>query len=85
MVSAIIIVCDRTTTEASKFIDICYDIQEQLPSSSSYQKGFMLLINIVKDTQVRFTAANYFEINRRTFFGLLSVSATYFIIIIQFN
>lgn len=43
------------------------------------------LIMLAKNINPCYTAADFFIVNRTTLFALLSVTTTYFIIMIQFN
>jgi gustatory receptor len=64
---------------------LCYKIQKDFLDDSKERKELMLLAREISDSGARFTAADFFEINRSTFFGILSVTTTYLIILIQFN
>lgn len=83
--SIVIICCDITTREAGKLIDICYTIEEDFPSSSAERKEVLKLVRLGRYKNPCFSAAGFFNIDRKTFFGFLNVTTTYFIIIIQFN
>lgn len=82
---AIVVSCDITTREAQSIISACYDTQELLPPLSSRRNELLRLVDIVQREPVYFTAADFFNLNRSTIFGVLSVTATYYIITIQFN
>lgn len=43
------------------------------------------LIMLARSINPCYTAAEFFNVNRSTLFALLSVTTTYFIIMIQFN
>lgn len=80
-----IVACDAASTEANKVIVLCNDFQEVLPLPSAVRSEALTLIKTVEDNAIAFTAANFFSINRVTFFNILSIMTTYVIVIIQFN
>lgn len=71
----IIISYDLTTREADRLAVICY----------IKQQDFTELAVLAGNLRTKFTAADFFEINRTTLFSLLSVVTTYFIIILEFR
>lgn len=81
----LIISCDLTAREANNTIKICYDVQENFPSSSTSRNELLRLIRFATIQKTQYTAANFFSVNRKTVLGLFNVTATYFILIIQFH
>lgn len=74
--------CDDAAQEAEKALKICYKIQHNYDGKQ--RKELLNFVGELHNTKICFTAANFFEINRKTFFAVLSTTATYIIIIIQF-
>lgn len=74
-----------TTREGQKFSGICYKLEEQYPIATVERKELLKFASLSRNKVPRFTAAGFFEIDRTTHFGFLTVAATYFIILIQFN
>lgn len=66
-------------------IGICYDMQERLPSNSEERQELLHFIALANNELVCFSSAGFFSLNRSTVLGILSVTATYYIIIIQFQ
>lgn len=83
-VSILIISCDSTTREANSIIGICNEVEEQLPNFCTEREELLRLVELAKQEPVHYSAADFFHVNRTTIFSILSVTATYFIIIIQF-
>lgn len=82
---AIVISCDRVAREAGRIVSVCHKIQEKLPQSSWERNEIFKLLTLVNSKKALYTAADYFIVSRSTLFGLLSVTTTYFIILVQFN
>lgn len=66
-------------------MNICYDLEEHFPSSSVERKEALKLVRLARYKGPCFSAAGFFNVDRKTLFGFLNVTTTYFIIIIQFN
>lgn len=77
--------CDRVAKEAEKVADVCQRAMESLPIRSSERNEIFNFFELVNTRKPSYTAAGYFIINRGTLFGLLSVTTTYFIVMLQFN
>lgn len=80
-----IVACDAACAEANKVIVLCNDFQEVLPLPSAVRSEALTLIRTVEDNTVSFTAANFFNVDRVTFFNILSIMTTYVIVIIQIS
>lgn len=80
----LIISCDSAIHEASNIIKICNEVQERLPTLCVEREELLRLVEIAQQEPVCYSAADFFHVNRSTIFSILSVTATYFIIIIQF-
>lgn len=81
----LIVPCDATIKEAKQFITTCHKLQKNCVTSSTDNKELLILLTTVTRTNAIYTAAGFFDIDRTTIFGLLSVITTYFIVIVQFN
>jgi gustatory receptor len=77
--------CDTTSSISKRTPLLCYKLQTLYKYDSLERKELIIFANEANLDVVKFTAADFFEINRGTFFGMLSAAATYFIIIIQFT
>lgn len=64
---------------------LAHKLQEDMPLMSTERNEVLNLIMLAKNVNPCYTAAEFFNVNRTTLFALLSVTTTYFIIIIQFN
>lgn len=83
-VGILIVSCDSTTREANNIIRICNEVEERLPSFCTEREELLRLVELAKQEPVYYSAAEFFCVNRTTIFSILSVTATYFIIVIQF-
>lgn len=81
-VTTVIMYCDDAAVEAEKALKICYKIQHNYDEKQ--RKELLNFAFELHNNKIHFTAANFFEINRKTFFAVLSTTATYIIIVIQF-
>ncbi|RZB40915.1 hypothetical protein BDFB_014701 [Asbolus verrucosus] len=77
--------CDLAASESKKIMLLCYKMQQGFSDNSKERRELKWLTNEISINIAKFTAAEFFEINRNTFFGILSTTTTYLIIIIQFN
>jgi hypothetical protein len=77
--------CDTASLISKRTPLLCYKLQDLYKNDSLERKELIIFANEANVDVVKFTAADFFEINRGTFFGMMSAVATYFIIIIQFN
>lgn len=84
-VVALVMSCDGVLAEVNHTIDICDHLQEQLFDHFKEREEIFKLIVLTKTKYPLYTAANYFVISRSLLFSLLSVTTTYFIIVVQFN
>lgn len=82
---AVIISCDITICETKKILKLACKYQEKMPLVSLERSELLHLIMLVRNINPCYTAADFFNVNRRTLFALLSVTTTYFIVMIQFN
>lgn len=71
--------CDAVTEEAAKTYRICNDLRE------STDEKIIQYVKYVKHHRVYFTAANFFEINRRTILSMVNIITNYLIVILQLN
>lgn len=76
--------CDMAVLESEEIIMICYRIQLKYSVFSEAYQSIKNLLYLVTNTKIRFTAMDYYEINRSTMFDLIGTTATYFVVLIQF-
>ncbi|KAH1028396.1 hypothetical protein HUJ05_001750 [Dendroctonus ponderosae] len=76
--------CDMAVLESEEIITICYRIQLKYSVFSEAYQSIKNLLYLVTNTKIRFTAMDYYEINRSTMFDLIGTTATYFVVLIQF-
>jgi gustatory receptor len=81
----VIMSCDSVASESRITAEMCFKMQKCFPGNSNERRELLWLANETSVNIVRFTAAEFFEINRGTVFGILSTTTTYFIIIVQFK
>jgi gustatory receptor len=79
------IFCDAVETESKRGIFLCYKLQEQFSEHSDKRKELFNLGHQLKANTVKITAANFFRINKTTLFTIFGTTATYFIVLVQFN
>ncbi|XP_044254072.1 gustatory receptor 68a-like [Tribolium madens] len=87
LVSVILIImgCDVATSNSRKTAELCYKLQSFYPQDAPQRKELLRFASESRGSVAKFTAADFFEIDRGTFFGILSTTTSYFIILIQFN
>lgn len=76
--------CSNAASTSKKLSFLCYKLQEKITEASQIPT----LLNLARELEsnvATFSAAEFFEINNNTLFGILASATTYFIIIIQFN
>lgn len=76
--------CSNATAASKKLSFLCYKLQEKVKEVSQ----LTVVVNLARELKsnvATFSAADFFEINNNTLFGILASATTYFIIIIQFN
>lgn len=66
-----------------KLLVACQKIEDGLPIGSAERKAVLTLKHDLQRRNSQFNAAGFFPIDRKTIFGLLSVVATYLIIMLQ--
>lgn len=82
----LVMMCGNSvTTESSKTPFLCYKLQEHFPADSNERIEILILAKQVRTNVVKITAADFFEINRSTLFGLLATCTTYVIVVLQFS
>lgn len=84
-VGVMVISCDKVIMEAERIVNVCQEVQEILPSNSRERNEIFRLLVLVNAKRPIYSAANYFVVNRKALLGLLSVTTTYFIVMVQFN
>ncbi|KAL1509700.1 hypothetical protein ABEB36_004401 [Hypothenemus hampei] len=76
--------CDNVVAESERIITICYKIQLKHSIFSVSYRSINNLLYVVTKKKVKFTAMDYYEIQRSTMFGVIGTTATYFVVLIQF-
>ena len=76
---------DRATASSTKTTSLCYKFQEQFVTKSEARLELFKLAQQTTASTAVITAANFFQINKATLFGLFGTTTTYFIVILQFN
>lgn len=71
--------------KTAHIVDICYSFGMSLsPQTLERNKLFNLMV-LMNSKQIEYSAGGYFTISKTTLFELLSVSTTYFIVLVQFK
>ncbi|CAG9762816.1 unnamed protein product [Ceutorhynchus assimilis] len=70
--------------ESEEIITICYRLQLKYSVFTGPYQSIKNLLYLVNNSKVKFTAMDYYEINRSTMFDLIGTTATYFVVLIQF-
>ncbi|KAJ3631276.1 hypothetical protein MTP99_012414 [Tenebrio molitor] len=83
--SLLILACDAARSESYKTVFLCYKLREKFPDKSEEQKELLQLAQIVEVNKANFSAADFFDVNRNTLFGIFGTITTYLIVTIQFN
>lgn len=76
--------CDMAVIASEEIVTISYRIQLNYPVFSTPYQNIKNLLFVVNNSKVRFTAMDYYDINRSTMFDLIGTTATYFVVLIQF-
>lgn len=80
----IIISCESSSLASRKIKLVCHKLQEDVHIKSSARDEFFKLAAVVSAFSPKLTAANFFIINRGTLLGIVNLSTTYLLVIIQF-
>lgn len=76
--------CNNATSASKELSVICYKLQDQ--KTETWQTAEILcLAHEFESNSFKLSAADFFDINNSTLFGIFASTMTYFIIIIQFN
>ena len=75
----------ETVQESRKFIDLMYQMQDQLKEHSLEMTAITRMIHYSKNFTKTFSAAGFFKIKKSIIFGLVSNVATYVIIVFQLD
>ncbi|XP_050298704.1 uncharacterized protein LOC126737734 [Anthonomus grandis grandis] len=76
--------CDIAVEESEEIITISYRLQLKYPVFSEPYQNIRNLLYLINNSKVKFTAMDYYDINRSTMFDLIGTTATYFVVLIQF-
>ncbi|KAJ3647943.1 hypothetical protein Zmor_019786 [Zophobas morio] len=82
---AIILPIHATTQEAKKFIDLCYQFQEDHPLESREVTALNKLLNHAKNFRPEFSASGFFKLDKSVIFAVIGNVATYLIITVQLS
>lgn len=77
--------CDAAASASRRPANLYHKLQSFYPEEASQRKKLLRFANECHNCVSKFTKADFFEIDRGTFFGILSTTTSYFIIMIQFN
>lgn len=76
--------CNNATSASKELSFICYKLQDKV--TKPFETAEILnLAHEFESNILKFSAADFFEINNCTLFGIFASTVTYFVIIIQFN
>lgn len=78
-------VCDKTATEARQTISICYALQESVHAGAEEKLKLLELAQMANNNYPFLTAAGFFVVDRGVLLKILSITTTYFIVILQFH
>ncbi|KAJ8921495.1 hypothetical protein NQ315_003113 [Exocentrus adspersus] len=81
----IIFSCDAVLQGANKVLRNCRLLQATVPFLPREMEELKRLENLMENKMPKFTAANFFQINRSTLLAIISTTTTYMIVILQFN
>ncbi|XP_030752758.1 putative gustatory receptor 28a [Sitophilus oryzae] len=81
----LMICCDKAKRSSEKLLITCLNLQEKYPSSSDEYHELSVFADKLSHRKIQFTAANFFEIQRSTLFGVIGNTTTYFIALVQFG
>ncbi|KAJ8921512.1 hypothetical protein NQ315_003130 [Exocentrus adspersus] len=81
----IIFSCDAVLREANKVLRNCRLLQETAPLLTREMEELKRIENLVQNRRPKFTAANFFQINRSTLISIIGTTTTYMIVVLQFN
>ncbi|RZC39421.1 7tm 7 domain containing protein [Asbolus verrucosus] len=84
-IAIVILSCDYVGSESDRSIFLCYKLQEQFPYDSRERMELFNLAKQITANATKITAANFFEVNKNTLFGIFGTTATYSIILLQFQ
>ncbi|EFA02938.1 gustatory receptor 105 [Tribolium castaneum] len=81
----LIMTCSGVHSESQKLVGVCYEYQDRFSDESKKRRELLRLAQQVNANIAQITAANFFDISRSTFLGILATITTYFIVIIEFG
>ncbi|XP_045467601.1 uncharacterized protein LOC123676012 isoform X1 [Harmonia axyridis] len=76
----IILLCASVTSKAEHFLYVLHQIEDD----NHNLKAKSIVIQLVEDMPLHFSAARFFNISKYTILGLIGNCTTYFIVLIQF-
>lgn len=81
----IIIPCDKTAQRRLQLLETCQNLEETLPVASEERSEILNLMDVIINRGCYFSAADFFDLDRKTLFGVLSTTTTYLIVLFQFD
>ncbi|XP_049820550.1 uncharacterized protein LOC126264902 [Aethina tumida] len=75
--------CNEAAKEGENIAITAFKHEKSFPLNSEERRELLNLAHYVVQRKIRFTAAGFFEVNRRNIFALFGTTTTYFIILIQ--
>ncbi|KAJ3647929.1 hypothetical protein Zmor_019775 [Zophobas morio] len=85
VIFAIILPIEATVQESKTFIDLCYKAKLNFSLDSEEVQALEKLASHAKHFGAKFTAAEFFDINKVIIFSFIGHVMTYFIIVMQLN
>ncbi|XP_044264981.1 uncharacterized protein LOC123011554 [Tribolium madens] len=79
-----VFICDLTEQRVKAMRMVAYQIVANFDGEKEVEE-IKKLINVINDNFPHFTAARYFDLNRKTILGVLNAFFTFLIVVIQFE
>ncbi|KAL1489754.1 hypothetical protein ABEB36_013689 [Hypothenemus hampei] len=76
--------CDMVAAEADKFVESCYEIEEEFHYNSREYHQLQSLTSILGNEVLQFTAAKFIEIKMSMMLTIMASATTYFLALVQF-
>lgn len=77
--------CTRAVSESNNFMETIYDLQQELHFANKDRQELIELLRKVSHFRPQFTADDVFDINAAFLLTLMGGSATYLVVLCQFN
>lgn len=76
----VILLCSTVTCEGESFLYVL----QQIEDDNHNLKAKSIVVQLVEDMPLHFSAARFFNISKYTILGIIGNCTTYFIVLIQF-